>query len=72
MHRVVLAPAGTPDDVLEKLTAAFKALEENPTFNNMMDKLGENVEIIDGPTYEAMRVEQDAAYADLVKELTSQ
>lgn len=72
MHRVILAPAGTPDDVVAKLTGAFKALEEDKTFTNMMKRMGENVDILDGPTYEQMRIEQSGAYSDLVKSLTSQ
>ena len=72
MHRVVLAPAGTPPEALAKLTQAFKELEKDKTFSQMMKRLDENVDIIDGPTYEAMRKEQDGAYAKLVKALTSQ
>lgn len=70
MHRVVLAPAGTPGEVVDQLGAAFKSLEENKTFTRMMGRLGENVEIIDGPSYDAMRAEQDGAYKELVKSLT--
>jgi tripartite-type tricarboxylate transporter receptor subunit TctC len=72
MHRVVLAPAGTPQEALDTLGEAFQALGEDPTFTNMMSQMGENIEIIAGPDYEAMRDEQDAAYEDLVKALTSQ
>lgn len=72
MHRVVLAPAGTPDDVIQKLGDAFKALEGDKTFTRMMGRLGENIDIIDASTYEAMRDEQSIAYKELVKSLTSQ
>ncbi|MFT7059893.1 MAG: tripartite-type tricarboxylate transporter receptor subunit TctC [Pseudorhodobacter sp.] len=72
MHRVVLAPAGTPDAVVATLSAAFKALESDKTFTNMMGRMGENVDIIDGPAYENMRAEQNVAYKELVKALTSQ
>ncbi|MBL4768631.1 MAG: tripartite tricarboxylate transporter substrate binding protein [Rhodobacteraceae bacterium] len=72
MHRVVLAPAGTPDDVMATLTAAFKALESDKTFTRMMGRLGENIDIIDTDAYQEMRVDQNAAYKELVKELTSQ
>lgn len=71
MHRVVLAPAGTPDDVLATLREAFTALGEDRTFTRMMGRLGENIEIITDE-YEGMRVEQSAAYEVLVNELTSQ
>jgi len=72
MHRVVLAPAGTPDDVIETLETAFKALEGDKTFTRMMGRLGENVEIIGSDAYQAMREEQNVAYKELVKTLTSQ
>jgi tripartite-type tricarboxylate transporter receptor subunit TctC len=72
MHRVVLAPAGTPDDVVATLTAAFQALGEDTTFTRMMGRLGESIDIIDGATYQAMREEQSVAYEVLVNELTSQ
>lgn len=72
MHRVVLAPSGTPDQVIEKLGAAFKALEGDKTFNRMMGRLGENIDIIDAAAYEAMRDEQSVAYKELVRALTSQ
>ncbi len=72
MHRVVLAPAGTPDDVLAKLTTAFEELKGDKTFTRMMGRLGETIDLIDGPAYEAMRLEQSVAYKDLVEKLTSQ
>ena len=72
MHRVVLAPAGTPDDVIQTLGNAFKALEEDRTFTRMMGRLGENIDIIDAATYESMRDDQSVAYKELVKTLTSQ
>lgn len=71
MHRVVLAPAGTPDDVLATLREAFVALGEDRTFTRMMGRLGENIDIIT-EEYEGMRLEQSAAYETLVEELTSQ
>jgi tripartite-type tricarboxylate transporter receptor subunit TctC len=72
MHRVVLAPAGTPEDALTTLREAFAALGEDTTFNRMMGRLGENIDIITGVEYEAMRAEQSVAYEALVNELTSQ
>ncbi|MCF2905571.1 tripartite tricarboxylate transporter substrate binding protein [Octadecabacter sp. CECT 8868] len=72
MHRVVLAPAGTPDDVLEMLGDAFAQLGEDTTFNRMMGRLGENIDIIGSDEYDAMRSDQSGAYEVLVQELTSQ
>lgn len=70
MHRVVLAPAGTPDDVLEKLAEAFTALQEDKTYKKMMGRLGENTDYISGGEYQAMREGQNAAYKDLVDSIT--
>ncbi len=70
MHRVVLAPAGTPDDVLAKLGEAFTALQEDRTYTRMMGRLGENIDYIGGADYQAMRVEQYRAYRDLVEAIT--
>jgi len=70
MHRVVLAPAGTPDDVVAKLEAAFEALQEDKTYNRLMGRLGENTELLLGDDYQAMRSEQFSAYKDLVETLT--
>lgn len=72
MHRVLLAPAGTPDDVVATLTQAFADLIEDRTFSRMMGRLNETIELLDGPAYQAMREEQSAAYKTLVEQLTSQ
>ena len=70
MHRVVLAPAGTPDDVVAKLEAAFTALQEDKTYNRLMGRLGENTELLLGDDYQMMRDDQDTAYKTLVDTLT--
>ena len=70
MHRVVLAPAGTPEDVLAKLGEAFEALQEDRTYTRMMGRLGENIDLISGPDYQNMRVDQASAYKDLVESIT--
>ena len=72
MHRVVLAPAGTPDDVIATLTEAFENLSEDKTFTGMMGRLGETIDIIDGPAYQEMREEQNEEYKVLVDQLTTQ
>lgn len=72
MHRVVLAPADTPADVLETLAAAFKSLEGDKTFTRMMGRLGENIDILGADAYEGMRADQSTAYKALVKALTAQ
>ena len=72
MHRVVLAPAGTPDDVIATLTEAFESLGEDKTFTGMMGRLGETIDIIDGAAYQEMREEQNEEYKVLVDQLTTQ
>ncbi|MCG3268071.1 tripartite tricarboxylate transporter substrate binding protein [Yoonia sp. I 8.24] len=72
MHRVLVAPAGTPDEVVATLTDAFAQLIEDQTFTRMMGRLNETIELLDGPTYQVMREEQAVAYKTLVDELTGQ
>ncbi|MEJ2375694.1 MAG: tripartite tricarboxylate transporter substrate binding protein [Pseudolabrys sp.] len=71
MQRVVLAPAGIPKDRLAKLRKAFAEMSHDKTYKKLLVKLGENDEFMDGSKYETMRMQQDKAYAGLVKELTS-
>ena len=70
MHRVVLAPADTPADVLATLKKAFVALQDDKTYNRLMGRLGENTDFIDGDAYQALRVDQASAYKDLVAKIT--
>lgn len=70
MHRMVLAPAGTPDEVIATLTDAFMQLADDPTFQSLMGRLGENVDIIDGPAYQLLREEQSVEYEILVDSIT--
>ena len=70
MHRVVLAPAGTPDAVIEKLEASFTALKEDKSFQRLMGRLGENTDLLLGDDYEAIRQEQSGAYKALVESIT--
>ena len=72
MHRVVLAPAGTPQEVVDQLTAAFLVLAEDKTFKNLMSRLSESIDIMGGPEYQELRESQSVAYQELVKDLTSQ
>ncbi len=72
MHRVVMAPADTPPEVLKKLEESFLALAEDKTFKNPMKKLGESTDMMTGVDYHGVREEQAAAYEVLVVELTSQ
>ena len=72
MHRVLLAPKGTPDEAIAKISEAFQQLVEDPTFTKMMGRLNETIDLIDGPGYQKMREDQAVAYKELVDQLTSQ
>lgn len=72
MHRVLVAPKGTPEEVIAKLTEAFNQLIEDKTFTRMMGRLNETIDLLDGPAYQEIRKEQAVAYEELVEKLTSQ
>ena len=72
MHRVVLAPAGTPPEVVEKLQTAFMALADDKTFKNLMVKIDESIDMMGSADYQNLREDQSVAYQDLVKSLTAQ
>lgn len=69
MHRVVLAPAGVPEDRLQKLREAFIKMSGDKTYQSLLKRLEENNEIMPGDKYEELRRKQSEEYADLVKEL---
>lgn len=70
MHRVVLAPAGTPDDVLAILRDAFMQLNEDPTYQTLLGRLGENTDMMGGEDYNAVRARQAESYQALVQSFT--
>lgn len=70
MHRVVLAPAGTPPEVVEKLEGAFTALQEDRSYQRLMSRLGENTDLLLGDGYQTMREGQADAYKTLVDSIT--
>ena len=70
MHRVVLAPAGTPDDVITKLEAAFTAMQEDTSYQRLMGRLGENTELMLSDEYQTLREEQNVSYKELVDSIT--
>ena len=70
MHRVVLAPSGTPPEVLEKLETSFSALLEDKSFQRLMSRMGENTDLLLGDDYQALRDEQSGAYKALVESIT--
>jgi tripartite-type tricarboxylate transporter receptor subunit TctC len=72
MDRIVVAPAGVPQDRIDKLRAAFARLYEGRTFKRLIKQLGENTNKMDGPDYEKVRMAQTEEYAKLVKKLMGQ
>jgi tripartite-type tricarboxylate transporter receptor subunit TctC len=70
MDRVVLAPAGVPEDRMKVLMDAFQKLNSDKTYKNLMKKIGENMEYMPGPEYEKVRRDQQEKYKILVKKLT--
>ena len=69
IHRIVMAPVGTPEDRLTILRQAFARMQEEPVYLQMMAQLGENTEYLDGDDYEAVRRQQARDYAELVRSL---
>jgi tripartite-type tricarboxylate transporter receptor subunit TctC len=70
MQRVVMAPKGVPAERMAKLRQAFQDLKADKTFNSLMNKLGEETNVMDGPEYEKLRVKQSGEYKQLVESLT--
>ena len=72
MSRIIMAPRKTPPERIEKLREAFRKLYKDKTFKNLMNKLGENLELMEGADYEKVRAEQKGEYRELVKKITGQ
>lgn len=70
MHRVVLAPKGTPGHVVKVLEEAFIALQEDKTYKRLMGRLGENTDLMLGDEYQALREQQSNDYKALVDAIT--
>ncbi|KIT17577.1 tripartite tricarboxylate transporter substrate binding protein [Jannaschia aquimarina] len=72
MHRVVLVHRDTPPEALDKLRAAFVAMQEDKTYQKLLSSLGENAAFMGGAEYEPVRAAQGEAYGTLVRTLTGQ
>jgi tripartite-type tricarboxylate transporter receptor subunit TctC len=70
MDRIVLAPAGVPEERMKVLRDAFAKLNSDKTYKKLMIRIGENMEFMDGPDYEKVRAENQKEYAILVKKIT--
>ena len=58
IHRVIMAPVGTPEEPLAILRQAFDRMQDEPLYRQMMAQLGENTEYLDGDDYELVRRQQ--------------
>ena len=67
IHRIVMAPAGTPEDRLSILREAFARMQDEPVYRQMLAQLGENTEYLDGDDYEPVRRQQARDYEELVR-----
>ena len=70
MDRIVLAPAGVPEERMKILRDAFAKLNSDKTYLGLMERIGENTEYLDGPEYEKIRMDNVKEYAELVKKIT--
>ncbi len=72
MFRTVFAPADTPDEIVDQLADSFTDLAENDKFIEILDGLGEEVELVTGEELDE-RLSSDAeALEKLVQELSSE
>ena len=70
MQRIVMAPKGVPAERMAILRKAFQDLKKDKTFANLMKRLGEDTNIMDGADYEKVRMKQSDEYKALVESLT--
>jgi tripartite-type tricarboxylate transporter receptor subunit TctC len=66
MERIFMAPAGIPEDRLEKLRSAFAELTENKSFQRFIQSIGEKVVFQAGADYEAKRSDRIKEYKELI------
>ncbi len=67
MHRVVLVPAGVPDERLATLRDAFAQISKSRTYQKLMGRMGENTDLVLGKKYDEMRRSQSKRYRQLVE-----
>jgi tripartite-type tricarboxylate transporter receptor subunit TctC len=70
-ERIFMAPAGIPEDRLEKLRAAFVELTENKSFQRFINSIGEKVVFQSGADYEAKRPGRIEEYKELIDKVGS-
>lgn len=69
MARIIMAPRDIPEDRLAVLREALAKVNEDQTYKNLINQLGENLNFVDGSKYEEMRPKQSDTYKDLVQSL---
>ena len=69
MDRTVMLARKTPPDRVQILRDAFRKLGKDKSFQKLMARVGENIEYIDGPAYEKLRLQQRKEYKELVKSI---
>jgi len=69
VNRGLVAPKGTPADVMAKLRSACRGAATNAAFAEQMKKHGTVVRYLDAPDYAAFLKKNDALNKDLAKEL---
>ncbi|NJC21480.1 tripartite-type tricarboxylate transporter receptor subunit TctC [Arthrobacter pigmenti] len=65
----VVAPAGTPEDRVEKLTECFTEAANTEEFQNFMAEQGYGSEVVEGEEFEQFMDDEFAKYEDLVATL---
>lgn len=65
--RTVIAPKGTPREVLDTLYAAFKKAVNDPEYRKNMTSKGSNVHDLDPDATRVFLKEQDASFLELIK-----
>jgi tripartite-type tricarboxylate transporter receptor subunit TctC len=69
LNRGILAPKGTPADVLAKLESACAAVAKEPAFVEAMKKQGTDVRYMDRAAYSAWLKKNDELNKNLAKDL---
>ncbi|MCP5087237.1 MAG: tripartite tricarboxylate transporter substrate binding protein [Rhodobacteraceae bacterium] len=69
MRRIIMAPRGIPADRLSKIQDALVAMQDDKTYKRLIKAIGENLNFVNGPEYEALRPGQSKAFKELIESL---
>jgi tripartite-type tricarboxylate transporter receptor subunit TctC len=70
MERTILAPRKIKEARIKILREAFLKLYKDKTFKRMLGKIGENMEYMDGPEHDKLRLQQRKEFKELVEKIT--